>query len=182
VLAQANLLFLVERLMLRATVRRPHVLAQAELAKPGYPCHLHLSPGRGDTSLSTYKLTTLYPKLSPRAKLHTCLKPYKSDERVMAIEHFEALRSSNIDLKRFLVIFDRGYPSLSLIYYLVRNEINFLIRCGTGFIKEVNEILKSNKRDEIIKITPQRLKQIHKSKKEIARLFPGKCAYSWLQD
>lgn len=102
--------------------------------------------------------------------LNACIKPYKSDEREMAIEHFEALKSLNIDLKRFLVIFDRGYPSIALMYYLSRNGINFLIRCGTGFIKEVNEVLKSKRKDQEVTIIPKRLKRIHKSQLEITRL------------
>lgn len=104
--------------------------------------------------------------------LNTRLVPYKSDEREMAIEHFEAIQWLNIDLKSLLVIFDRGYPSLALMYYLMRKGIHFLIRSGTGFLKEINEVLKSKKKDVIIKISPKRLSRIYKAKRKIARLYP----------
>jgi hypothetical protein len=105
--------------------------------------------------------------------LNASINPYKTGEREMAIEHFEALKSLDIDLTKFLVIFDRGYPSIALMYYLTRNGINYLIRCSTGFIREVTDIYKSNERDVIIKISPKRLKQLKKTKVEMARLFPG---------
>lgn len=115
------------------------------------------------------RISILYDVLN-RIILHASLKPYDSDEREMAIEHIETLKALNIDLHKFLIIFDRGYPSIALIHYLSKNGINFLIRCGTGFIKEVSEILKSNKRDQLVAITPKRLKRIHKSKLELDRL------------
>lgn len=102
--------------------------------------------------------------------LHACLKEYKSDERDMAIEHIEALKALSVDLTKFLVIFDRGYPSVALMHYLSVNGINFLIRSGTGFLKEVNEVLNSKKRDQLITITPKRLKRITKSKNQLDRL------------
>lgn len=120
-------------------------------------------------AMSGARISILYDVLNGLI-LHTCLKPYKSDERGMAIEHIEALKALNIDLKRFLIIFDRGYPSIALMHYLRENGINFLIRCGTGFLKEVNDALKSNKRDQLVTITPKRMKRIHKSKLELERL------------
>ena len=115
------------------------------------------------------RISILYDVLN-KIILHACLKPYKSDEREMAIEHIEALKALNIDLNRLLIIFDRGYPSIALMHYLSENGINFLIRCGTGFVKEINEVLKSKKRDQLVTITPKRLKKIPKSKLELDHL------------
>lgn len=115
------------------------------------------------------RISILYDTLN-KIILHACLKPFKTSEREMAIEHIESLKALNVDLSRFLVIFDRGYPSIALMHYLTTSKINFVIRSGTGFIKEVSEVLKSNKRDQLVTITPKRLKKIHKSKVELNRL------------
>lgn len=55
-----------------------------------------------------------------------------------------------------LTLFDRGYPSFSLIYLLVSEEIprHFLMRCKATFSNEVKKFVRSNKRDVIVTIYP----------------------------
>ncbi len=75
------------------------------------------------------RISILYDVLN-KIILHACLKPFTSCEREMAIEHIESLKALNVDFSRFLVIFDRGYPSIALMYYLSKNGINFLLGLG----------------------------------------------------
>lgn len=99
------------------------------------------------------------------------MSPYDSNERGMAIQHFEAIKSLKIDLKKLLVIFDRGYPSLALIVYLLKEGINFLMRSSRQFLKEVNDIVKAGKRDTVIRISLKRATRAAKA--ELKELFPN---------
>lgn len=96
--------------------------------------------------------------------------PYSIGERDIAIQHLEAIKQLGIDLKNILIIFDRGYPSLPLIVYLLKNGINFLMRSSRKFLKEVNEVVKSNKKDTTIEICLKRASPAAKA--ELNRLFP----------
>lgn len=99
------------------------------------------------------------------------LAPYTSSERVLAIQHLESIKTFEIDFKQLLIIFDRGYPSLALIVYLLENGINFLMRCSKQFLKEVNEVEKSGKRDTIIQISLKRATRAARA--ELEELFPN---------
>lgn len=100
------------------------------------------------------------------------IAPYKSAERDLAIEHLEKLRKSwsSADLKRLLVIFDRGYPSAALIVYLLKNNINFLMRCNRKFMKEVDDVVAKGKKDVIIDFSAKRMGA---AKAELKKLFPN---------
>lgn len=100
------------------------------------------------------------------------IAPYSTGERDIAIMHFEKLRAcwSAEDLKRILVIFDRGYPSVALIIYLQKHNINFLMRSNTRFIKEVNNVVTKGKKDTIISFSGQRNGV---AKAELKKLFPN---------
>ena len=55
-----------------------------------------------------------------------------------------------------LTLFDRGYPSFSLIYLLANEENprHFLMRCKTTFSNEVKRFVDSNKTDILVTIYP----------------------------
>jgi hypothetical protein len=123
-----------------------------------------------ENQLPMARISTLYDTLNGLI-LDAKIKPYNASERDIAIEHLEAIKCLKIDLERILIIFDRGYPSISLIYYMQQNGINFIIRSGTGFLKEVNEIANSNKTDEVLEISYKRVSS--QVKKELLLLFPN---------
>lgn len=58
--------------------------------------------------------------------------------------------------KDSLTLFDRGFPSFSLIYSLLNEEkpLHFLMRCRKNFNREVIAFLKSNKTSEVISFSP----------------------------
>ena len=70
-----------------------------------------------------------------------------TNERDLAIELIEQLKG--IGLKNDLILFDRGYPSRDLIKYLEKNEIKYLMRVATSFLKPIT---KAKKEDQIIDI------------------------------
>lgn len=122
-----------------------------------------------ENTMPMARISMLYDTLNGLT-LDSRIKPYNGSERDIAIEHLEAIKDLQIDLKKILVTFDRGYPSYSLIYYLLENRINFLIRSGSGFLKEINEIVKAKIKDKALTIPFKRASS--DAKKEIARLFP----------
>jgi hypothetical protein len=104
--------------------------------------------------------------------LDAIIAPYESSERDLAILHIEKIKSTNMDiLNKILVIFDRGYPSLPFIFYLLKNKIHFILRSNKQFLREVNEVLHSKKRDEVINISLRRASS--GAKVELKRLFPN---------
>ena len=83
------------------------------------------------------------------------LNTLHSSEGFMAIEHLEQLQrlKSNTKQKyKDLVIYDRGYPSMGLICYHYKNNIDFLMRVNSKSFKAVQLFRRSKKSDEIIEL------------------------------
>lgn len=53
-----------------------------------------------------------------------------------------------------LTIFDRGYPSFTLMYLMINEETprHFVIRCKVGFNNEVKQFVKSRKSSKVIEL------------------------------
>ena len=78
-----------------------------------------------------------------------------SSEAFMAIEHINHLVKQNKNIKTQysdLLIYDRGYPSMGLICYHNKHNLDFLMRVNSKSFKAVNEFKRSKKIDEIIEI------------------------------
>jgi len=78
-----------------------------------------------------------------------------SSEAFMAIEHINHLVKQNKSIKTQysdLLIYDRGYPSMGLICYHNKHNLDFLMRVNSKSFKAVNEFKRSKKIDEIIEI------------------------------
>lgn len=76
--------------------------------------------------------------------------PRKCSENSIIASHIRHLPEDS------LTLFDRGYPSCSLIYLLANEEIprHFLMRCKTNFSNEVKNFVASNQTDIITTIYP----------------------------
>ena len=76
--------------------------------------------------------------------------PRKCSENQIIANHIKHLPEAS------LTLFDRGYPSYSLIYLLANEETprHFLMRCKTTFSNEVRNFVESNKSDLITTIYP----------------------------
>ena len=78
-----------------------------------------------------------------------------SSERFMAIEHIDKLLELKKEVKvsyKDLLIYDRGYPSMGLIKYHYKHDLDFLMRVNGQSFKAVQEFKRSKKVDEIIEI------------------------------
>lgn len=72
---------------------------------------------------------------------------YTASERELAVDLIEQLKE--IGIKNDLILFDRGYPSGKLITYLEKNNIKYLMRVSTLFLKEVNN---TKEQDQIVEV------------------------------
>jgi len=78
----------------------------------------------------------------------------KTSERDLAVMHIEAIQQLKHDKTNDLYIYDRGYPSLGLIFYLASQKKDFLIRCTTtsACFKKVKEAFDEGKEDAIVRL------------------------------
>ena len=83
------------------------------------------------------------------------LSSLHSSEGFMAIEHLECLLKLNKEIKqeyKDLIIYDRGYPSMGLVVYHKKNNIDFLMRVNSKSFKAVELFRRSKKSDDIIEL------------------------------
>lgn len=102
------------------------------------------------------------------------MRSYITNERTMAFDQILEIPSS--DSAEDLYLFDRGYPSISLIFFLLLHKKNFVMRCSTAWLGLVNQVLKSGKRDVIIEINPKML--VGKQREDFKNRFPNICLKS----
>lgn len=101
--------------------------------------------------------------------LDAIIAPYKANERAMAFDHIVKILPSNC--AGDLYLFDRGYASINLIFFLNLHGKDFVMRCGEGWLAIVNQVRNSRKRDVILEISPDMLSS--NKKKEFQKLFPN---------
>lgn len=77
--------------------------------------------------------------------LNALLAPYRAKERVLTRQHMEAMRRRASTKIPTIILFDRGYPSLPLICYLMHYGFHFLMRVSTGFHPKIVGAAASNK-------------------------------------
>ena len=75
--------------------------------------------------------------------------PYASDERELAKNNLEALRKKMPD-KKFLIIFDRGYPSIDMMNFLDKNNFKYIIRSQDSTYSKEKRKMTTN--DEYVEI------------------------------
>jgi len=110
------------------------------------------------------KASVLYD-LENNIVLDGILNSYASSERAMAVEHIRQLKKykkAHKEKYKDLVIFDRGYPSIGLISYMIQESIDYLMRIQSNTFKEIEAFKESELDDDILEleITKDRLYQI----------------------
>jgi len=105
--------------------------------------------------IPTARISTLFDVLN-RTIFDAKIDSFHGNEREMAKLHLEKLeiinKKSNVRVKD-LLIFDRGYPSINLIYSLLIQKKYFLMRVSKSFVKEFNSFVQSSSREEILEVT-----------------------------
>lgn len=109
--------------------------------------------------------------------LDAIMRPYATCERTMAFDHILTTVSSKC--ANDLYLFDRGYPSIILIFFLLFHNKNFVMRCNTAWIAIVNQVIKSGKRDVIVEINPRMLSG--EARKDFKKLLPNTCLKTFIK-
>jgi hypothetical protein len=87
------------------------------------------------------------------------LDRYTSSERKLAKENIEKMLGYKHDNSKNLILFDKGYPSIEMISFLMEKGINFLMRAKKVSLKEIDEA-KEEDQEITIKIDKNRRKEL----------------------
>lgn len=84
------------------------------------------------------------------------IAPYASDERELMRENIKSIKQNFAD-KKIILTLDRGYPSISMLYFLDKIGMKYVIRLQNSTYEKEKREMKSD--DEIveIKLTKDRL-------------------------
>jgi len=129
----------------------------------------HYGTISSNKTLPLAMVSTLFDVLN-NVTIDALIYPHKTSERNLAIEHIKNLAKINSNTKfeesklKDLFIFDRGYPSMHLIMFLREIKKDFLMRCPSNCVSDVQEAVKSGKEDQIIEIKISNLGKCIKSR------------------
>lgn len=117
---------------------------------------LKLKFGRAENqsgpTLAMAKISYAYDVLN-HITLDAQIDRCKTSERDLAVKHIEAIKHLKQDKTNDLYIFDRGYPSLGLLFYLSTQKKDFLIRCtASSCFAKVKQALDQGQKDVIIRL------------------------------
>lgn len=107
----------------------------------------------GERNMAMARTSMVHDLLSG-ITLHATIAPYLISEREMAYNHI--LNVPSLDGIDDLYIFDRGYPSVCLIAFLLEHGKHFIIRTGK-WLAQINKLVKSEVKDRIIKVFPDKI-------------------------
>lgn len=145
-------------------------LPQKESLKSKFGCAMNnIGP-----TLAMAKLSCAYDVLNNKT-LDTRIDYCKTSERDLAVKHIEAIQHLNHDKTNDLYIFDRGYPSLGMLFYLNSQNKNYLMRCSTNScFAEIKQVFETGKTDVIVrlqadKVTRQQIVELRKRVPELNR-------------
>jgi hypothetical protein len=99
---------------------------------------------QGNSFRSVARMSFLYDVLNLTV-LDAQVDRYDVSERALARRHFE-----HIDKGTDLVLFDRGYPSLSLMFEMQALGITYLIRVRDDFWNEAKQMLSTGEKDKAV--------------------------------
>lgn len=84
------------------------------------------------------------------------IAPYASNERELAKQNILALKEK-MSNNKFLIIFDRGYPSVDMLNFLEEAGMKYIIRLQDSTYSGEKRTMKSNDEEVNIKLTRDRL-------------------------
>ena len=100
--------------------------------------------------------------------LDALIKDCNKGEKELAKENIENV-SKILDLQNCIIIFDRGYPGIDLIWYLEKLKIKYIFRLQTKMYDREKTLMKAEDEWIDLKVDGDRLRKItdEKIKKEL---------------
>lgn len=148
-------------------------LPEGDSIKEKYGTCTHKNEKEG---MSMARISYAYDPLN-EITLDAFMRAYTACERKMVFDHILEILPSNC--AEDLYLFDRGFPSITLIFFLLFHKKNFVMRCSTAWLAVVNQVLKSGKRDVIIEINPRML--LGEKRKDFKKRLPTVCLKSFIK-
>ena len=112
-----------------------------------------------DCEKSLAKISLVYDVFN-QVTLHAKIDAFKVHETTLFKQQLEEVDFMADDL----ILLDRGYPSVGLLYELLQRNIHFCVRLKDNWWKEVNKMLEDGATDKIVKFTLNK-NQLNLSKK-----------------
>lgn len=107
----------------------------------------------GDLCVPLAKTSVMYDVLN-HLTLDAEFNSYATSEKSMAMNHLQKLDDLDklLSEKNFndLILADRGYPSLFIMFYIKHTKKDFLIRGYDSFLTEIDSVVQSGTSDSVI--------------------------------
>lgn len=101
-----------------------------------------------DCEKSLAKISLIYDVFN-QVTLNAKIDAFKVHETTLFKQQLEEIDFMADDL----ILLDRGYPSVGLLYELLQRNIHFCVRLKDNWWKEVNKMLENGETDKIVKFT-----------------------------
>ena len=103
---------------------------------------------KADVKHSLARISLVYDVFN-LVTLNAKIAPFKTHETTLLKEQLSEIKFKENDL----LLLDRGYPSIALLYELQQREIDFCVRLKDDWWNEVNQMLQAGETDKIITFT-----------------------------
>lgn len=121
------------------------------------------SKGREGQRTSARALTSCLYDVVNNWVIDAQIDKFKASERELAKDHIVEMvvtLADEIDLEKTIIIFDRGYPSMDMIYVLKEAKIKYLFRAPNSRYKKEISNMKKEDEEVSIAITKSRMRNI----------------------
>lgn len=140
---------------------------------------------RGGKPRAQIGLGCLYDVLN-RFILDSAINKVKFDEMSVALSQLDRVRDTIGEKYPFMVIMDRGYPSIPAFLHMIDSGVFFVVRLKSSDFKAEQKTLGSNDEDVLIELTKPRRKNYIGTEKEAIMMsrdsFPLRMVTVTLED
>ncbi|NOQ35413.1 MAG: IS4 family transposase [Methylococcaceae bacterium] len=117
---------------------------------PDITSHFGVHKGRNGQANCTMGMASVFYDVLNHLVIDSCIHPSGYSERACVSDHMQHATQND------LVIYDRGYPAFWLYALHIQQKNFFCMRAKTGQSLAIKAFVKSNKREEIIEIKPNK--------------------------
>jgi len=117
---------------------------------PDIRAHFGTQKGRKGQAGCTMGMASVFYDVLNHLMIDSSLHPNGYSERECALSHMK--HSTQNDL----TLYDRGYPAFWLYAFHIQNKSFFCMRGKTKQSLQIKKFIKSNKKEEIVEIKPNR--------------------------
>lgn len=117
---------------------------------PDITAHFGVQKGKKGQAQCTMGMASVFYDVLNHLVIDSAIHPKGHSERACVADHMQHATQND------LIIYDRGYPAFWLYALHIQQKNSFCMRAKTGQSLAVKAFVKSNKREEIIEIKPNK--------------------------